>query len=330
MKPLVSILIPAFNAENWIAATLRSAIAQTWTPTEIIVVDDGSTDRTLSIARQFESARVRVLTQENQGAAAARNTAFSYSQGEYIQWLDSDDLLDPSKITEQLQALDRCRNDRTIVSCSWGRFLYRPQRAEFVPTALWRDLSPVEWVIGKMGRNLFMPDHSWLVSRSLTEKAGPWDTTLAVDDDGEYFCRVLLLADNIRFVPEAKVYYRVSGSGSVSNIGLSPRKVDSQWRSMRLQIQYLRSVEDSPRARAACITYLSNWLIYFYPERQDIVSQAEELARELGGELGHPHLSWKYSWIARAFGWTQAKSARLLLPNIRWSVERTWERILSR
>src|SRR5262249_15570247 len=95
--PLVSILIPAYNAEPWIADTLRSALAQTWPNTEIIVVDDGSRDETLKVARQFECAKLRVITHKNQGAAATRNVAFSLSRGEYIQWLDADDLLAPDK-----------------------------------------------------------------------------------------------------------------------------------------------------------------------------------------------------------------------------------------
>src|SRR5262245_57417246 len=108
MKPSVSILIPAFNAETWLADTLRSAVAQTWEPKEIIVVDDGSRDRTLAIARSFESDSVRVFTQKNQGAAAARNKALSESRGEYIQWLDADDLLAPDKISKQLETLGHC------------------------------------------------------------------------------------------------------------------------------------------------------------------------------------------------------------------------------
>src|SRR4051812_27885378 len=101
MKPLVSILIPAYNAERWIADTLRSAIAQTWDAKEIIVIDDGSNDRTLEIAKTFESPSVRVVTQKNQGAAAARNLGFSLCKGDYIQWLDADDLLAPDKIELQ-------------------------------------------------------------------------------------------------------------------------------------------------------------------------------------------------------------------------------------
>src|SRR6516225_12133852 len=98
MKPLVSILIPAYNAQEWIADTIISALGQTWSRKEIIVVDDGSTDQTLAIARQFASKDVVVVTQRNQGASAARNHALSLSQGDYIQWLDADDLLSTDKI----------------------------------------------------------------------------------------------------------------------------------------------------------------------------------------------------------------------------------------
>jgi len=81
MKPLVSILIPAYNAEKWVGAAIASALGQTWRHKEIIVVDDGSTDRTLAVAREFESKGVCVMTQPNQGAAAARNKALSLRQG---------------------------------------------------------------------------------------------------------------------------------------------------------------------------------------------------------------------------------------------------------
>jgi glycosyltransferase involved in cell wall biosynthesis len=85
MKPLVSILIPAYNAEAWIGETIKSALEQTWPRKEIIVVDDGSNDRTLSVARQFESKDVLVVDRNNQGAASTRNHAFSFSRGDYIQ-----------------------------------------------------------------------------------------------------------------------------------------------------------------------------------------------------------------------------------------------------
>lgn len=328
MEPLVSILVPAFNAEKFIADTLRSAIAQTWPRKEIIVVDDGSMDRTLAIVRQFESGNISVVTQENRGAAAARNAALALSQGDYIQWLDADDLLAPDKIAKQLRVLEQNCTSRTLVSCSWGQFMYRPQRTQFVPSALWCNLSPAEWLIRKMGQNLFMQTGTWLVTRELTEATGPWDTSLIGDDDGEYFCRMLRNVDEIRFVPEARVYYRALGAGSLSYVGRSNRKLEAQWRSMKLHIGYLLSLEDSDSSRAACIRYLQTWLIYFYPERRDIVEQATRMAADLRGKLEVPRLSWKYAWIEAIFGWELAKRAQLTLPNLRWSLQRTWDKAL--
>lgn len=330
MKPLVSILIPAFNAQDWITDTLRSAIGQTWKSKEIIVVDDGSTDQTLAIARQFESDSVHVFTQKNQGAASTRNKAYSLSHGDYIQWLDADDLLAPDKTSRQIEALAHGLSKRTLLSSGWGQFLYRYYRAEFVPTLLWSDLSPVEWLLRKMEGNLHMQTATWLVSRELTEAAGPWDTTLLGDDDGEYFCRVLLASDGVRFVPEARVYYRASGTSSLSYIGRSDRKIYAQWRSMQLHIGYLRSLEDSERVRAACVKYLQNWLFVFYPEVRDILKQADDLAKELGGKLEPPPLSWKYSWIRAAFGWPLAKRARQVFPGIKWALTRSWDKMMFR
>ena len=329
-KPLVSILIPAYNAGPWIAETLRSAIAQSWEFKEIIVVDDGSSDQTTQIARSFEDQGVRVFEQSNQGAAAARNHAFSLSKGEYIQWLDADDLLSSNKIEAQMEVLRQCADGRTLASGPWGRFLYRKERAQFVPTDLWCDLAPAEWLMRKMELNLHMQPATWLVSRELSEEIGPWDTTLAVDDDGEYFCRVLLASSGVRFVPEARVYYRATGSGSVSYIGNSERKRDAQWRSMRMHIDYLRSLEDSKRTRLASRAFLQNWLTFFYPERIDLVSEMQIKASELGGSLQLPKMGWKYAWIQSLFGIKAARRAQIFLPRLKWFALRSWDRFLYR
>ena len=330
MNSLVSILIPAYNAEQWLPDTLRSAIAQTWDRKEIIIVDDGSKDQTLAIARTFESDSVRVFTHQNQGAAATRNKAFSLCQGEYIQWLDADDLLGPEKVARQMEALGDSPNRLTLLSGEWGRFLHRPYRTKFIPNALWCDLSKAEWLIRKMSLNLYMQTASWLVSRELTEAAGPWDTRLLGDDDGEYFCRILLASDGVRFVPQSRVYYRESGTGSLSYIGNSDRKREAQWTSMKLHIGYLRSLDDSSRARAACVKFLQNWMEFFYPERLDIFEQAQILAQELGGELAPPRLSWKYSWMKSLFGWRSTRRAQLVLRHFRWSLVRSWDKMLFR
>ena len=327
MNPLVSILIPAFNAEKWIADTLRSAVAQTWEPKEILVVDDGSKDRTLELVRQFEANGVRVVKQTNQGAAAARNTAFSLSGGDYIQWLDADDLLSPDKIAKQMAVMLQLGSAKTLISCGWGSFLYRYYRADFVPTPLWCDLSPTEFLLRKLGQKIYMQTATWLVSRELSDVAGPWDTGMTLDDDGEYFCRVLLASDRIRFVREARVYYRLVGTSSLSWAIGSSQKLETLWRSMQLHMGYLRSLEDSDRVRAACLIYLQNYVIDFYPKRRDIVAQMRRVAQDMGGQLELPRLSWKYAWIKALLGRSCAQRAQLLLPNVKWSLMRRWDKI---
>jgi glycosyltransferase involved in cell wall biosynthesis len=328
MQPLVSILIPAYNAERWIADTIRSALEQTWPRKEIIIVDDGSADQTLAVAQQFASKDVAVITQENQGAAAARNRALALSRGDYIQWLDADDFLAPQKIASQLVAADHYGSKRTLFSAAWGQFYYRVGKASFVPTSLWCDLSPVEWLIRKLGQNLHMPPATWLVPRQLTDAAGPWDTRLSLDDDGEYFCRVILASDAIRFVPDAKVFYRASGSSSVSSIDESEEKLISQFLSMQLHLGYVRSLEDSERVRVACLNYLQRRFHRFYPEQVVFVKQLQQLAASLGGRLEIPRLPWKYSWMQKVFGWKVAKRARLYYNRCKSAALRFWDKIL--
>jgi glycosyltransferase involved in cell wall biosynthesis len=328
MDPLVSILIPAFDSERWIAQTLESALAQTWARTEVIVVDDGSTDQTLAIAKRFASRRVKVVRQGNQGASGARNTAFSFAQGDYIQWLDADDLLAPDKVQKQVEALDRCHSKRSLLSGAWGYFSYRPHVAQFTPTALWCDLTPTDWLVRKLGQGLHMQTDNWLVSRELSTLAGSWDTRLKRDNDGEYFCRIILASDGVRFVPQARSYYRKVGHRSVNYIGSSREKLESLLLSLQLHVRYLRSLEDSERTRAACLHYLRIWLPAFYQFQPDLVRQLEQLASELGGCVGVPSLPWKYAWVAKLFGWRLARHAQLRLPRLRIALNVAWDKAL--
>lgn len=330
MKPLVSILIPAYNAEPWIADTIRSALAQTWPHKEIIVVDDGSKDRTLAVANQFSSQKVKVIAQQNQGAAAARNRAYAESQGDFIQWLDADDLISGDKVAKQVEFYHKNPDPLALLSSGWGWFLYRPSKARFCASALWADLAPVEWIVRKLGQNLHMQTSTWLVTRKLSEVAGPWDTHLSLDDDGEYFCRVLLASKGTRFVAEGKTYYRSSGFSSLSKVDGSGRKLASQLRSMQLHIEYLRSLEESVRVREACLFYLRTWLPCFYPERPELVERLQELARSLHGKLEPPNLSWKYAWIRPLFGWSAAKQTQFHYNKAKLSFRLGWDWLLSR
>src|SRR5438445_11038569 len=97
MQPFVSIIIPVYNAEAFVADAIQSALDQTWPAKEIIAVDDGSTDRSAEVLKSF-APRIKVIEQENRGASAARNRALSEGRGDFIQFFDADDLLAPDMI----------------------------------------------------------------------------------------------------------------------------------------------------------------------------------------------------------------------------------------
>jgi len=330
MQPLVSILIPAYNAEQWIACTLQSALAQTWPRKEIIVVDDGSRDRTAEIARGFASKEVAVVSARSQGAAGTRNHAFGLSQGDYIQWLDADDLLAGDKIERQLAALGKAGGRRVLLSSSWAPFHYRTRRARFLRTSLCQDLAPVEWLLRRMSENLYMQTATWLTSRELTEAAGPWDTRLWYDDDGEYFCRVLLASEGTRFVSGTGVFYRDVGTNRLSFIGNSDKKKDALLLSMKLHVQYLRSLENSERVRKACLAYMQGRCPQFYPERPDLFAELQGMAAQLQGSLEEPRLRWKYAWMKPILGWRTAKWAQWAIPQVKASCLRRYDKALHR
>jgi glycosyltransferase involved in cell wall biosynthesis len=325
MDPLVSILIPAYNAERYISETIKSALAQSWARKEIIIVDDGSRDDTVRIARQFSSPTISVVTQPNSGASVARNKAFSLCQGDFIQWLDADDLLAPQKLSNQIRAWQESPGKRDLLSTGWGYFVCRREKAQFTPSSLWRDLSPAEWLYLKFTTNHFMQTSVWLVSREVTNAAGPWNERLTLDDDGEYFCRTVLASERVRFIPGNNVFYR-KGANSLSVIGHSNKKMESQLLSIRLQADHLRSFDHT--MKAAMVKYLQSYMILFYPNRPDLVKEAEEIATSLEGKLQVPSLPGKYALIQKVFGWQAAKSLQIQGNRLKANLIEAWDRAL--
>lgn len=330
MKPLVSILIPAYNAEEWVTEAIESAAAQTWERKEIIVVNDGSTDRTGEVAGRFAAENIKVVTTRNQGQPAAVNAAYRLCQGDYIQELDADDVLAPDKIEKQLAALREGDGPRTLLSGPRGYFYYSTRRAWFPQTCLWEDLTPVEWLVRSMGQNLPMQNSTWLVSRELAEAAGPWDETLWYDQDGDYYSRVLAASAGTRFVAEARMFHRVIGTTQMSYVGNSERKIESLFRSLKRHVELLRSLEESERARNACLAYLQAWYGNFHPEWPDLVAELQALAAELRGRLEVPGLRWKYAWVSPIFGRKAATWAQAALPQMKTSWLRHWDSAMSK
>ena len=301
MTPLVSILVPCHNAAAWLGETLDSALAQTWPCCEIVVIDDGSTDDSLARARAFEARGVRVAAQPNRGASAARNHALRLSRGEFIQFLDADDLLAPDKIERQMRALVATPAG-CIAAGPWGRFTHDPAAAVFSPEENWRDATPVEWLALNFAGRGMMPPAAWLTPRTLTDAAGPWDERLSLNDDGEYFCRVLLASAGVRFCADARSLYRSNLTGSLSN-----RRTDTAWRSaflsFELCLHHLLAREDSPRTRRAGADVFQRLAFEMFPDCPALVRECEARARSLGDSPARPGGGRVFQLLAGVVGW---------------------------
>ena len=120
--PKVSVIIPIYNAEKFISGTIESVIAQTYQDWEIIAVDDGSTDKTPEILTKYKkklSSNLQVITQENSGVSIARNKGIPAARGEYIAFLDHDDLWTPEKLEKQVKLLDSNKELGLVYSDSY-------------------------------------------------------------------------------------------------------------------------------------------------------------------------------------------------------------------
>lgn len=311
MEPLVSIIIPSYNAAPWIEETLESALKQNWKNTEIIVVDDGSTDASLEIAKKFISRGVKVFSQTNKGASAARNKGFQESQGEFIQYLDADDLLAPDKIERQLKILGSDRHSNYIASGEWARFYQNPEEALFIAQFLWQDMSPVDWLVNAWENHLMMHPAAWLVPRQIAERAGLWNESLSLNDDGEYFCRVLLASQGVKFCQGAKSYYRSGNSTSLSG-SKSRRAWESAFLAMELGTSNLLATEDSPRTRHACATVFQRFIYEVYPDVPDFQKKAQQKVEKFGGSdlpaSGGP----MFKLLSSYLGWQRAKKMQKL------------------
>jgi len=306
--PLVSVVTPCYNAAPWIAETLRSVLDQTWPAIEVIVVDDGSRDGSAEIARRIGSSRVKVISQDNAGQSAAANVATAAAQGDYLEYLDADDLLAPDKIERQIRLIERV-GPTFVASGEWARFYDHPQHAEFTPDALWRDLDPVEWLLTAWNGHLMMHGAAWLIPRPIAESAGPWDERLTLINDFDFFSRVLLASQGARFCPGARTYYRSGNTGSLS--GAKTRRAwESAFLSLRIGTGNLLARESSPRTRAACATVFQRFSFEVFAQEPDLATEAEKLARELGGSPVQPDGGPAFLALSRIVGWQLALKVR--------------------
>ena len=300
-NPKVSVLIPCYNAEKYLGETLESVFSQTWPNLEVIVVDDGSTDKSGDVLRSFKRANLIAIRQSNRGQTAALNVCVGLATGDFVQYLDADDLISLEKISIQIDRLLEAPD--CIATAEWGRFYRSPSETKFNSYSEWRDLDPLDWLA--QGMRMMFPA-LWLIPIGIVRRAGPWDETLSLANDAEYFTRVLLNAEKVLFCKGARCYYR-----SGVRTSLSGAKTRSAWRSQERVIELcearVRAREDSERIRQL---FAIQWQLHahaVYPYFPKLANQALQRARALHPIQIRPGGGLTFSLVSHALGWKIAR-----------------------
>lgn len=210
--PVVSVVIPAYNAEKTILETIESVRKQTFTDFEILVINDGSTDQTVVIVNAIQDDRIKVFSYGNGGLSIARNRGIHQAQGEFITFLDADDLWAIDKLELQIDAL-RQHKDAGLVY-SWTLVLdERGQNLNAGLSPLFEGNVYRQLLIG----NFIASGSNAMLRRPVVDQVGQFDPTLRSSEDWDYWLRV---ATDFPFVvvPKPQIFYRQSTNTMSSNL----------------------------------------------------------------------------------------------------------------
>jgi glycosyltransferase involved in cell wall biosynthesis len=304
MKELVSIIISAYNAEKYLEDTLKSVLQQTWPNLEVIIVNDGSTDNTLEIAKSVSDTRFYIVSQENKGQDAALNNGYKHATGRYIKFMDSDDLLNPQMIELQMKTLRG--STEQVAYGEWARFYNdKPELADFTPLDYWKDMQPLDFLTSRP-EGVMLQCGIMLLPRQLIEKAGLWDERLILFNDTEFFIRILLASKGIKFSPGAKLYYRSAISSSIT-AGRTRKFYESTYLATGLIAKHMLAFEDSPRVRLLISNTYRSQYYRMYPHFPDLLRAHEKQIALYGPGTLRPDGGKVFKMLKSLTGWKLAK-----------------------
>lgn len=280
-KKLISILIPCYNSEALVAETLECCLKQTYENIEVILVDDGSKDKSYEVAKQYESEQIKVYQQPNSGACVARNLAFKKSSGDYIMYLDADDLICDNYVEALVCGLEG-KSQNAIATGQWDRFRREITEAEFPQLKVYKNYANgLELLLDMWETGEMLACTSYLVPRSLVENVGGWDENVLKNQDGEFFARVLINAGEIIHVAEAKFYYRTGDYLTVSKAS-SEKKVASMLDTFVSYKKNALAHEDSQRVREALSVNFTLFMYLHGNQYPALYERARQEVKSLG------------------------------------------------
>lgn len=209
----ISVVIPTYNYGRFIREAIDSALSQTYPPLEVIVVDDGSTDDTPQVLASYGD-RIRAIRQENQGVGAARNAGIAAARGEYIAFLDSDDILKPTKLERDVARFE-ANPAIGLVHCGAESFGNDGRTISVSMTGLEGWVAPE--LLGLDREVITAPGSGIAVPKRVAEEIGGYDARLQPSEDWD-FCYRIAVRYRVAFVPEVLVKYRLHGAGIHLNV----------------------------------------------------------------------------------------------------------------
>jgi glycosyltransferase involved in cell wall biosynthesis len=218
---LVSIIIPTYNAQDFISECIQSVINQTYRNIEIIIINDGSTDSTREIIEKFDDIRIRIINQVNKGASFSKNVGLAHAKGDYIQYLDADDKLSKDKILNQVLILE---NNRSCIAVCKTKIISNDlsiNDSEIDTDIISDQVSGLQFLLnllGAKGKFAMVQPNAYLVPIEVIKKSGSWYTDLypCPDEDGEYFSRILLNSKKVYFANGINYYRKITTNISLS------------------------------------------------------------------------------------------------------------------
>jgi glycosyltransferase involved in cell wall biosynthesis len=211
MKSLVSVVLPVYNGEMYVATTIASVIAQTYPRWELLIVDDGSTDTTADVVARFVDRRIVYIRQENRGLSAARNAGISRAEGEYVAFLDHDDLWAPQFLTRCVSAMEGNLHPR--LGAVYTSALYVDEGGNVLPQAASNVVS-TPLLHDRLLEGGFFPVHAVLARTEAVIALGVFDPSLKSVEDWDLWLR-LSESHGVLAIPESLAQYRVR-PGSMS------------------------------------------------------------------------------------------------------------------
>lgn len=212
--PTVSIVIPGYNAARFLGETIESALNQTHRDCEIIVVDDGSTDGTRKVIESF-GARVHAIFGPNRGVSGARNRGTELARGEFLQYLDADDLLERDALAMRVKALKASRAD--VAYSDWQRLVEQSDGRYTKGAAVTRTIEQVHpYPAVAALTDFWAPPAALMYRRGIVESIGGWNETLPVIQDARFLLDAALHGAKFVHVAGIGAYYRVAKNESLS------------------------------------------------------------------------------------------------------------------